>query len=345
MYVLCTNNGFAWLELAGMLPKGRMRRYKFIRIDDKEALKSWRKDFANIDIYQSMCRFRFPKPKSSYICDFVMDIDAENLEAARADTLKIFDLLWDHLMIKPEYIDLAFSGCKGFHIVVPLEVFGEPNDPDMLNIWQHLAMRLSKEGIEHIDLNIYQPSRLLRMVNSINSKSGLYKVALDYKELRDWGIEYVLKVAKSPREYTSMAEPQECPKAVGWFKYEALPWLKKHKRDESSKNNYKSKFKDGWRIPPCIKQLQKTTLKDGFRHHTYFALARFYAWIGMHPQEIKERIQNIDEKNPIHDRDYISRIIKYCYKYPGFPGCDNPILKTYCNRKKCFRTKYEKAKI
>jgi hypothetical protein len=263
-------------------------------------------------------------------------MDAEDLGTARDETLKLCNLLMDRLVITPGSLDLHFSGAKGFHIILPLKVFGEPCCTEVLQVWRALAGRLAHEGVAHMDQGVYQNSRVLRLSNSINSKTGLYKIPIEYKELHDLGVDYVLDLAREPRKEESMAIPEESPKAVSWFD-EAVQWL----RSRRVKGNYRTErpypFQIGWRIPPCIRNLEATTLPDGIRHPAYLALAMFYSWIGAHPFEAEARIRQIDSRHPIADTSYISRIAVYGRTHPCFPGCKNPVLERYCNREACFR--------
>ncbi|MBE3096892.1 MAG: hypothetical protein IMZ44_07135 [Planctomycetes bacterium] len=323
------------MELAGMLPGGGMKRNQWVRVDDAIALSAWRKEFDNRDVYASVCRFTEPNRSSPYECAFFLDIDAEDLEQARVETLKASDLLTEHLAISPGSLDLFFSGAKGFHMIIPSTVFGEPDSPSTLRIWQKLARRLVKEGIPHIDLGVYQASRVLRLPNSINSKTGLYKVPLEYKELRDLGLGHVLDVARSSREEDSMALPEESPRAVGWFQ-EAVKWRERRLTRRNPASRERRGFRNGWRVPPCIRNLEAATLPDGIRHDAYFALAKFYAWIGMHPAEVAERILAIDGRHPIRDPKYIERVVRCGAGHSGFAGCDHPVLRRLCERARCF---------
>ncbi|HUT56836.1 MAG TPA: hypothetical protein VNA25_03050, partial [Phycisphaerae bacterium] len=274
---------YRWIELAGMLPGGGMKRNHFVRCEDSQAIRAWRKGFGNRDVYASVCRFAEPTRASPYVCDFFLDMDAEDLELARDETLKACDLLVEHLAISPGSPDLFFSGAKGVHLIVSLKVFGEPVYPYGLQIWQVLARRLSKEGIFHIDSAVYQNARVLRLPNSIHSKTGLYKVPLEYKELRDLGLGHVLEVAKQPRDEDSMAVLEECPRAVGWIK-RAIAWDEKRRKQRAKRKDEKTPFRQGWRMPPCIQTLERVRLPDGLRHSAYFVLARWYAYVNMHPQ-------------------------------------------------------------
>ena len=328
------NNIHSWIELAAMLPEGGMVRNQFVPVDDATAISAWRDRFDNKDVYASICRLTQPSRESPYICPFFLDIDCENnLEKAHSETLIVCNLLIDRIGISPEYLDIFFSGAKGFHVIVPLEVFDLPTYQDIMAIWHGLAKRLAKEDLPHIDLAVYQPGRVLRLANSINSMTGLYKVALEFKELKDLGLDYVLEIAKSPREEDSMAMPEECPQATAWFN-NAMDWLQK--QQTHCRHDGVHHFKNGWRRPPCIRNLETKTLLQGTRHTGYFEMSRFYAWINMHPLEAEDHIRRIDDRNPIRDPDYISRVVHSARKYKGFSACGKQVFMQYCDQERCF---------
>jgi DNA primase large subunit len=95
-------------------------------------------------------------------------------------------------------------------------------------------------------------------------------------------------------------------------------------------------------MPPCIKAIQDAVLPDGVRHRAYLSLARFYRWIGMHPDEIREWIKVIDSRNPIRDPDYINRTIEWACAHPGLPGCNDESLRRYCRSENCFYVRIKK---
>jgi hypothetical protein len=98
-------------------------------------------------------------------------------------------------------------------------------------------------------------------------------------------------------------------------------------------------FKRGWRMPPCIKAIEAAALPDGVRHHAYFSLARAFRRIGMHPDEIRERLEALDIRHPIRDPDYIGRAVEWGCAHPGFPGCQDESLRWYCRPQDCFYAK------
>jgi hypothetical protein len=336
-----TNNAmdYPYREWATKPRTGKMVRYHFVRIDDLAGMAAWLKTHACDDVFASLCRFREPDRKSPFLCDdCVFDLDHEDLQVVRAEALKLIDLLWKRPDIHPHSIDLAFSGAKGFHVRIPGVVFGHPADPNLLWVWKYLAKRLVKEGVASLDTAIYQPARLFRWVNTINTKSGLYKIALDYKELRDYDIAFVLETARKPREWTSMATPEESPRATSWLHDKALPWVQEQRRRTVITPQHAG---GGWWYPHCLREIEQNsqiTLTNGTRHETYKILSRFYARIGMSGSEAQARLYAIDQRNPIHDPDYIPRIVAFGQRAPGFPSCQKELLKLWCNPEQCLRT-------
>ena len=335
-----SSNTRPWIELAAILPEGGMVRNQFVPTDDTGAISAWRNRFDNKDVYASICLFTQSSRESPYTCPFFLDVDCENdLERAHGEVLGACNLLIEHIGIDPECLDIHFSGAKGFHVIVPLEVFGQPLYQGVMAIWSELAKRLAKEDLKRIDLAVYQPSRVLRLANSINSKTGLYKVPLEFKELKDLGLGYVLEIAKSPREEDSMAMPEECPQVIAWFN-NAMDWVQV--RNVYRKHEEVHQFKNGWRKPPCIRKLETGKLSQGIRHTAYFELSRFYAWINMHPLEAEDRIRQIDQRNPIRDPDYISRVVHSARKYKGFSPCRKQIFIQHCDPERCFVKRFRR---
>ena len=215
-------NSFSYQELAA-LKDGHREGACWFRADQKLLLADFRARHDNTDVFTSICRFTRPDQDSAHVCDFYLAVRAADLAIARDDILRACELLMERLEMPPQCLDLAFTGSDGFDLVVPLKVFGQPANPGMLVMWRALAQRLAREGCNHADVSVYQPSGLLRLPNSIDSKTGGYKVPLEYAELKDLGLDYVLELARQPREDDNMAIPEECPKATWWFQ-KAVIW-------------------------------------------------------------------------------------------------------------------------
>lgn len=334
---------FPWIELAAALSGGGFERNRFVRADDVQAVRSWREQHGNRDVYASVCRFERPDRASRFLCPFFADFDAEDPRDVAGEVLKACELLEERVGVEPSCVELHFSGAKGFHLLVHLAVFGGRVVPQAMNLWRLLARRLEREGVQGLDLGIYQSSRVLRLANSLNSKSGLYKIPIEHAELQDLGVEHVLEQARHVREDDSLAAVAECPQAVQWF-CRAIESVQRRSRKRPDRPEQPWRFRKGWRVPPCVRRLEQATLPDGLRHAAYFALARFYAWIGMHPAEAETRLLEIDSRHPIEDDGYIRRVVESGARYAGFAGCDDPALAQYCDSRECFLAQWRQRR-
>lgn len=165
-----------------------------------------------IDCYRTYFRFdslyidhfnKNDKSISQYrgkcISDYIpIDIDNTNLNESLRTGRDFVNYLYYDLDIQYESLGIYFSGSKGFHVNIPLTLLGvvEPSE--------NLPLRFKKFVLSFgnwgFDLKIYDKARLWRLENSINSKSGLYKIRLYGRELLDLSIDEIKVLAKVPRE-------------------------------------------------------------------------------------------------------------------------------------------------
>lgn len=136
---------------------------------------------------------------------FPLDVDdSADLEKSLNGTRAIVTKLRDDCEIDPKNLRIYFSGAKGFHIEIPGKLFGGfTPSPGLHEEFRALAKLIS----EDIDLVIYDKVRLWRLKNTINSKSGLYKIPLTVDELFDRTIEQIKEMAKGPRREGIFFDP------------------------------------------------------------------------------------------------------------------------------------------
>ena len=126
--------------------------------------------------------------------EFLLDVDGDNVDEARQKTIGLTILLND-LDIP---FNIYFSG-TGFHVGIPDEAFTWKGARDL-----HLKVKdaLTAKGIfEYADVSVTDKSRIIRLLNTRNRKSNLYKVYLTHKELHSHP-EDIIKLARKPREIT-----------------------------------------------------------------------------------------------------------------------------------------------
>jgi hypothetical protein len=127
------------------------------------------------------------------------DIDRDNLEVAKADTISVIDRLKIIYEIDPTDLLIWFSGGKGFHIGVSLA--WKPAASRQFNAVAKRVAETIAGGIV-IDAGIYDKVRLWRSPNSRHAKTGLYKTRLTAKELTTWTIAEIKQAAQTPKPFS-----------------------------------------------------------------------------------------------------------------------------------------------
>lgn len=133
-----------------------------------------------------------------YCPAIIIDIDNEDLETSRLDAVSLIKRLNEYYLLSTDDIRIFFSGNKGFHIGLHQKIFGQlPAHKEIAQFVKKFVAELS-QGIASVDLKIYEPMRIFRCTNSINDKSGLYKIPINFGELSG-SIESIRELAKTPR--------------------------------------------------------------------------------------------------------------------------------------------------
>ena len=134
----------------------------------------------------------------------VFDFDGDNLDAVRIEANNFCNYLYYEYDVPYNYLRIAFSGAKGFHIIIPMQAICTPEPKEnFYQIYKGIAADLV-QGFKFIDLTIYDRVRLFRLMNTINSKSGLYKIPLYFDELDGLTAEAIKELAKSERKIETL---------------------------------------------------------------------------------------------------------------------------------------------
>lgn len=207
---------FNYVEFAG---PGIYKRNNIVELSD---IDNWVKKTKYYECYKSMFRFdgelikyfqgNIVKGKDEKEYNSVMgydglcyadyltiDIDSENLEEALCNAKNLIKNFQLNYGILPEQLKYFFSGKKGFHILLPIGLFGEITPHKEFNKWmRNMALELT-HGCK-VDPAIYDKNRLIRIVNTRNHKSGLFKIPLTWQEFVSCKIDEIQNMAKEKRE-------------------------------------------------------------------------------------------------------------------------------------------------
>jgi hypothetical protein len=335
---------YSWIELASLLHDGAMVRNQYARLDDDDAVGKWRNQFGNTNIFSSISLYAEPSYEAESIAPIFFDIDsADDLPGARVSALTLCEMLMSRALVPQDALEIYFSGNKGFHVLVPCPVFQAFSSPHGLALNKRMSQKAQAQGIRFLDMGVYTNKRIWRLPNSIHGKSGRFKIPLTYEELRDMGMDGIMKLAGNPRPQDSFVMPQVCETAAQWYR-RAIECFEKRHTTRSSDRKVNTEFKRGWRMPPCVKAIETAVVPDGIRHMLYVSLARYYGYLNMHHDEMLDRLEAIDQRNPVRDPDSIERAVSFGCTHPGFPGCDDPAIMRYCQKDKCFYAKIRKVR-
>ena len=130
-----------------------------------------------------------------YLDNPIIDID-KGKNTDEFTLIRVRELLSrmeDTFSIDLDSVGIFFSG-RGYHITLPNIFKFEPSNylPDAVH---DTMMKYFPEGDP-----IYDGSRLIRSVNSINIKSNLYKIPLTYEEIRELNSTSIKELARAPRD-------------------------------------------------------------------------------------------------------------------------------------------------
>ena len=256
--------------------------------------------------------------------EFILDVDGESVWEAAQKTAGLLVRL-DELFV-PYYI--YFSG-RGFHIHISETAFKwKPSK----NLHIRVKEELTKHGIfEFADPSVTDKSRLIRIPNTKNTKSGLWKVPFPQKALYENSVleRTINKWCVEPKTI-DLDYSLECSKEV-------FDVLDKEKPEEK----ISIKVKDT-RDPvntTCIQKMMEGAPK-GKRHMVALRLASHLRW-NFTEDIVRLIMENWRQKVSLNDEPFdaeeMEGIIEGCYTGhdgQGYRyGGDDPVIKFYCDAK------------
>lgn len=274
---------------------GGIRDGYFIRkvfIKDNE-LKNNLKTFES-DTYMTIYKYdNQDQNNANFIAPLYLDLDIDDIEnnffKIKQDLLLLIRRLKTLFFLEDKDIEIFFSGSKGFHILVSHKVFGFQPSKDINKQYKKVAVELNSYTVnQSVDTKIYDNKRLFRVPNTVNSKTGLYKVLISYEKIKKMNSFNELK------SYASKPKPS-IPKM---YKYnpkarEAFDSLiERIDKEEKDKVNSKlaKEFIRRKELLPCVQYILNNGCSKGQRNNTTVALANSLFQIGKTYDEVYEII-------------------------------------------------------
>ena len=251
--------------------------------------------------------------------EFILDIDGSSPLKAQEYTKALLVILKD---LDVPY-QIYFSG-TGFHVGIPSTAFRwKPSK----NLHLNVKDALTNAGIfEYADPSVTDKTRIIRLINTKNTKSGLWKVRITEKLLHE-DIDNILSKAKIPGKGITDID-MDCNPV-----FDVL---------ERSNKNDSNEIVSFGRTPdpvnyPCIQKMLAGT-SFGNRHMVALRLASWLRWL--YPEDIvrllmEEWRKKVDRPDKPLKQDEMTRLVEGCYTGHGGQGyrygCNDPVMDKFCS--------------
>lgn len=338
------------VEFGHLLPNGT-----FIRVASmREQLPCLVEEYGGIDCYASVFEYDdISKPDCAMWGPFAMDFDYaidgdDALNVVRMEALAAISYMKVALCVPKHSIRCYFSGAKGFHIVVPPGLWFDEPTRNLHKRFRALAEDVKvKCNLKTIDMSLYGWRHLLRLPDTINGKTGLYKIELTHEELRHVTWSGLRDLASSMRGLLRLngliAPPGACNMARAVLKSAVAAATER--RPQANAAGFGKMFADFTEDPPCVVRLLRDPRAPGTRNMAVCLLASYYAQRGMPANEAVDNLAqwNLDVCSPplpyvevqktTHSIYNARHRYQYgCTSFAEYGGCDDSCqLKRYRN--------------
>lgn len=227
-------------------------------------------------------------------------------------------------------IPIFFSGSKGFHIGIDARYFNLHPSSGLPKICRQLAILIAQDL--NIDTAIYDPVRLFRLNNTINGKSGLYKIPLTEQELNTKDIEEIKILARTARDISF--ERAEVHDGLLSGLVESIKESPVSKPLTKSEGRLNKMALHGTKL--CLWRIMQG-VGEGIRDEAAIRLASDYAKKGMPPEITHAQLKTWNGFNmpPLSDQEITAKVASaYGSQIYDF-GCNDDCLQQFCHED-CF---------
>lgn len=297
------------IEVGGVINNNFIRNKYCLKSELNERIEQFTGDkYMTIYSYDSKdintCNFIAP-----LYLDFDIDNLKDNYDKLIRDLKIIVYRLKTELHLENRDIEIYFSGAKGFHILINHKVFGFKPSRTINKDLKAVAIYFKASTFTKcIDTSIYDYRRLFRIPNTINSKTGLYKVPISYSKLIKMNYSELLSYASKPRKMIKKPVIYN-QKAHDAF-YELINKIQERKK-QTVNTAVAREYVNNKKLLPCVEYLLQNGAEEGQRNNCTIALASALFQIGHSKEEVIEILDTWNQtKNdsPISDRELYTTI-------------------------------------
>lgn len=310
----------------GGVQNNTFRRNIFGEQNDENIINNFKSD-----IYCTIYKYDNENIDScNFIAPLYLDLDIDNIEDNYDKLIRDLKILIHKLIsefhVEQNDIQIYFSGSKGFHIIISEDIFGFKPGRTLNKDLKKIAVYLKAYTLTKcIDTKIYDYKRLFRINNTINSKTGLYKVRILYDDLIKMSYEELIEYASEPKDI-ELNRYSYNEKANESF----INLIEKIDKRDKEKINIKvaKEYIKKKELLPCVKYILQNGSPNGQRNNSTIALANSLFQIGYNQDEVIEIITTWNEtknEEPLPDKE-VRATIKSAYnnsKQNIYYGCSS----------------------
>jgi len=276
-----------------------------------------------------------------------IDIDSEDLDKALKNARRLGEVLFVRKGLSAETCPIYFSGAKGFHFMLDTRLLGRVIPSLHLHlVFAHFRKELIFEtsgmNQEVFDLSIKDKVRLLRLPNTINQKTNLYKIQLLPEELFQLSIKEIEERAQKPQPIHFTDETGLISKIKSVSAQRELAQIfhrssKIIRRITRKPFRYFIKPKLGTDpekfLCPGFLAIWNSHIPEGLRNNCVIRLLSELRRNGLSEEESRDLIFDWSERNKIGltDRE-LEQTLKSAYlrSYPYHYSCHDEIVQQFC---------------
>lgn len=217
-----------------------------------------------------------------------LDIDTQSILDSQIKARRLIQWLNSIGIYK---YNIFFSGSKGFHIVLNLEdIFGKYTYVEAAVLKELVSTYLVPMTGVVLDLSIYSNRSIIRLPNTINMKTRLYKIEITEQELQgDIGDIEIL--ATNTRELLNVSTHKVSDYSILLSMLELSKDLVDHKL--ANRADFVNSIDDELPELAFMEEfIQAQELKPGTRHEVSLTLATYYRARGYSLQKAEEELLN-----------------------------------------------------
>lgn len=270
----------------------------------------------------------------------VLDIDDPKIGEALNSARKILLLLLKDWKLPSEAVQCYFSGSKGFHITIDSGVFGDIKPSRDLHVeFSNVRGAIAEQSGVDMDLTIKDKLRLFRIPNTINRKSGLYKIQLAICDIMELETAEIIEKAKKPQELINVDRSGLLPgirvkpnnKALKI--YAEVLSAKKEKRVRVSIDYNLAEEEPDKVLCGARKVIWQSHIEEGLRHNCAMRLLSQFHISGFEKEKSLRLMVEWNRDNDIAlPEKEIACMVESVYSSPHTYsyGCRDSILQTFC---------------